>query len=277
MAAFEDDIIPPSKELVREIAKPFLTWFSPRLYGFEKIERERPALYVSNHTVLGLTDGFFLGLDMFLQKDIMLRPLVDHMHWEVPFWRQLIKNIGMVPGTRESCSALMDAGEHILVFPGGRREVCKQRGEAYKLIWRNRTGFAHMAVKHGYDIVPVAAIGGEEMYDIVADARDLMRSPLGAWLQNSGFADKYLGGGENLPPLVKGLGRSVLPKPERHYIKVGDRIDTTRFGGLDQDEEALMGLRNEVEQSFEVLFEDLQAYRRNDKDEEWWRQLLKKW
>jgi 1-acyl-sn-glycerol-3-phosphate acyltransferase len=104
---------------------------------------------------------------MYLQKDIMLRPLVDHMHWEIPFWRQLIKNVGMVPGTRESCAALMEAGEHVLVFPGGRREVCKQKGEAYQLIWRNRTGFAHMAVAHGYDIIPVATIGAEEMFDIL--------------------------------------------------------------------------------------------------------------
>jgi 1-acyl-sn-glycerol-3-phosphate acyltransferase len=276
MAALEDDFVPPSKDLVTEVAKPFKTWFSPRMYGFEKVERERPALYVSNHTVLGLTDGFFLGLEMYLQKDIMLRPLVDHMHWGVPFWRDLIRNIGMVPGTRESCSALMEAGQHILVFPGGRREVCKQKGEAYQLIWRNRTGFAHMAIQYGYDIIPVAAIGGEEIFDIVVDSKDVMRSPLGAWLQNSGIADKYLAGGENLPPIVKGIGRTVLPKPQRHYIKIGDRIETARFGGEAQDEAQLMGLRKEVETAFEGLFEDLQAYRKNDIDDEWWRWLLKK-
>src|SRR5688572_13098467 len=107
MSGIDDDTIPPSKDLVTEVSKPLRTCLAPNLYGFEKIERERPALYVSNHTVVGLTDGLFLGLEMFLQKDIMLRPLVDHMHWEVPFWRELIRNIGMVPGTRESCSALM--------------------------------------------------------------------------------------------------------------------------------------------------------------------------
>jgi hypothetical protein len=272
----EDEIIPPSKDLVMDIAKPFKTWFAPRMYGFEKIEKDRPALYVSNHTVLGLTDGFFLGLDMYLQKDIMLRPLVDHMHWEIPFWRQLIKNIGMVPGTRESCATLMEAGEHILVFPGGRREVCKQKGEAYQLIWRNRTGFAHMAVAHGYDIVPVAAIGGEEMFDIIVDSREVMDSPVGAWLQNSGIADKYLHGGENLPPIVKGVGRSLLPKPQRHYIMVGDRIDTSRFEGRIEGEDMLMDVRKEVEDAFVGMFEELKQLRANDKDEEWWRKVLKR-
>ncbi len=276
MAALEDDFVPPSKELVREVSKPFKNWFSPKLYGFEKIERDRPALYVSNHTVLGLTDGLFLGLEMYLEKDIMLRPLVDHMHWEVPFWRTLIRNIGMVPGTRESCSALMEAGEHILVFPGGRREVCKHRGEAYQLIWRNRIGFAHMAIQYQYDIIPVAALGGEEIFDILVDASDVMKSPIGAWLQNSGIADRYLHGGENLPPIVKGIGRTVIPKPERQYIMVGDRIDTSRFQGMEMEEEMLKGLRGEVELSFQNMFEDLQGYRKNDKDDEWWRWLLKR-
>lgn len=196
----------------------------------------------------------------------MLRPLVDHMHWEIPFWRQLIKNVGMVPGTRESCAALMEAGEHVLVFRRERREVCKQKGEAYQLIWRNRTGFAHMAVAHGYDIIPVATIGAEEMFDILVDAKDVMNSPLGAWIQNSGFADKYLHGGENLPPIVKGIGRSIIPKPQRHYIMVGERIDTTRFNGEAQDHEALVGVRQEVEHAFARMFEDLQALRKNDQD-----------
>lgn len=276
MTALDDDIVPPSKELVREIAKPFRTWFSPRLYGFEKLDKDRPALYVSNHTILGLTDGLFLGLEMYLELDVMLRPLVDHLHWEIPFWRQLIRNIGMVPGTRESCGALMQSGEHILVFPGGRREVCKQRGEAYQLIWRNRMGFAHMAAAHGYDIIPVAAIGGEEMYDILLDAGDVMRSPLGAWLHNSGFADRYLHGGENLPPIVKGIGRTVIPKPQRHYIMVGDRIPTAQLQGETDNMDAIRDLRTQVEDSFTHMFEDLKAYRENDRDEEWWRKIFKR-
>lgn len=276
MAHFEDDIIPPSKDFVKEIAKPFINWFSPRLYGFEKIEKDRPALYVSNHTVLGLTDGFFLGLEMYLQKDIMLRPLVDHLHWEIPFWRQLIKNVGMVPGTRDSCAALMDAGEHVLVFPGGRREVCKQKGEAYHLIWGNRVGFARMAVANGYDIIPVATLGGEEMFDILIDSKEIMNSPIGAWLQNSGFADRYLHGGENLPPIIKGIGRTVIPKPQRQYILVGDRIETKRFNGEIENEELLMDVRKEVETAFVTMFDDLRAYRENDTDEEWWRKLLKR-
>ena len=65
---------------------------------------------------------------------------------------------------------MMENGEHIMVFPGGSREVCKHKGEAYKLVWRNHLGFAHMAIEFGYDIIPVASIGGEETYEILWDA-----------------------------------------------------------------------------------------------------------
>lgn len=273
---WDEDMNPPSKTVVAELSKPLKTWFSPRIYGLDKIEAERPALYVSNHSVLGVTDGFFLGVEMYLQKDIMLRPLVDDLHNEVPFWRQLIRNIGMVPASREKCSQLMQNGAHVLVFPGGRREVCKQKGEAYQLIWRNRLGFVHMAVEHGYDIIPVATIGAEELFDIMVDSKDIMRSPLGAWLQNSGIADRYFHGGENMPPIVKGLGNTFLPRPERHYIQIGDRIPTAHFDKRTDDEALLLGIRKEVEGAFDVMFEDLKAYRNNDADEEWWRWLLKK-
>ena len=50
----------------------------------------------------------------------------------------------------------------MLVFPGSGREVTKRKGEAYKVIWKERTGFARMAIEHGYPITPFASVGPEE-------------------------------------------------------------------------------------------------------------------
>jgi 1-acyl-sn-glycerol-3-phosphate acyltransferase len=44
---------------------------------------------------------------------------------------------------------MMEAGETLLVYPGGGREVTKGRGTNYKLLWEGRTGFVRMAIKHG--------------------------------------------------------------------------------------------------------------------------------
>jgi hypothetical protein len=80
----------------------------------------------------------------------------------------------------------------VLVFPGGAREVFKRKGEAYRLIWKERIGFVQMAAAHGYPIVPFASVGADEAYDIEFDAADLMRSPIGTLLRATGIARKIL-------------------------------------------------------------------------------------
>ena len=57
----------------------------------------------------------------------------------------------------------------ILVFPGGSREVNKRRGQQYQLLWGQRMGFARLAFEHGYPIVPCAAVGADDMLDVIVD------------------------------------------------------------------------------------------------------------
>jgi hypothetical protein len=47
--------------------------------------------------------------------------------------------------------------------------VLKQRGARYTLKWKERIGFAKLAFEFGCRIVPFAAIGVEDMLDVVAD------------------------------------------------------------------------------------------------------------
>jgi 1-acyl-sn-glycerol-3-phosphate acyltransferase len=83
-----------------------------------------------------------------------------------------MRYFGTVVGSPEVCSELMDKGEPILVFPGGAREVLRNKqddpytlfwGEVYRSFLSQRTGFARMAIKHNYKIVPVASVGISEM------------------------------------------------------------------------------------------------------------------
>ena len=72
-------------------------------------------------------------------------------------------------GTPENCAQLMRQGESILVFPGGSREVFKRKGEQYRLMWKERLGFARLAMAYRCTIVPFAAVGADDCYDIVFD------------------------------------------------------------------------------------------------------------
>ena len=35
----------------------------------------------------------------------------------------------------------LSKGKHVLLFPGGGREVCKRRGEEYSLLWKDEVDF----------------------------------------------------------------------------------------------------------------------------------------
>jgi len=259
---------PPLKDLVRSIVAVPKAIFSPTYSGWDNVDRDRPALYVTNHSAIGLLDGTLWVAEIYLEKDIFTRPLVDNMHYNLPGWRDIGEQLGgFVRGTRENCLAMMKAGEHIVVYPGGGRETCKRKGEKYSLTWKKRTGFASMAIEMGYDIVPVAQVGPDDSYDILLDANDLMKSPLGEWLKERGILDRYLKGGDSIPPLVRGIGPTLIPRPEKHYYAFGERISTKEFAGREKDEEALWEVRNMVETRLEILITKLRIKKIEDGDD----------
>ncbi len=260
---------PPPIEKVEDIAAPLRLYFRPQYFGIDEVDDSHPALYVTNHTVYGLTDGLLFGVELFKRRDIFIRALVDNLHFEIPVWRDFIQQIGFVRASRENCSALMEAQENVMVFPGGGREVCKRKGEAHQLVWKDHLGFARMAIQFGYDIIPVAQVGGDDAYDIVADADEIMKSWIGKYLRDSKVIKKYFRGGDNIPPITRGLFGLGIPKPVKMYISFGKRISTSHYLKKYDDEENLWNLRNEVELSMNKQFITLLEYRKNDKKKTW--------
>ncbi|MEX0811110.1 MAG: lysophospholipid acyltransferase family protein [Chitinophagales bacterium] len=265
---------PPSKEFVKKLIAPLKFYFSPSFYGMDNLDSTRPALYITNHTVFGVTDGTLFGAEMYLKKDIFLMSLVDKAHFNVPFWRDIIPKIGFINGSREACAELMRQKKNILVYPGGARETCKLKGEKYKLTWKKRTGFARMAIEFGYDIVPVTSIGGDDAYDIHYDSEDIMSSPAGKFLELTGLAKRFFKNGEEIPPIATGIGITSLPKPVKLYIKYGKRISTKALQGKEDDKDVLWSLRNKVEDAMNEQFEELFAIRKVDKDKSPLRRFL---
>jgi len=149
----------------------------------------------------------------------------------MPYWRDMIsEKLGIVEASRENCEELMRHKESIIVFPGGARETFKKKGEEYTLKWNDRTGFVRMAMKHGYDIIPVAAVGAEEAFTVVKDANDFFHDNFfGKILEKTGLMDTLLRGGDFVPPLVKGIGNTIIPRPEKLYFNFGKRISTKKY------------------------------------------------
>jgi len=239
-----------------------LRWyFAPEYLHLERVDRRRPTLFVGNHSVYGVLDVLLFADGLYRERGVVLRSLADRNHFKVPLWRDFVEQTGAVLGTRANCSALMRRGEHILVFPGGAREVFKHKGEAYRLIWKERFGFVQLAIEHGYTITPYATVGAEEAFDVLLDSADYMNTPLGSYLKRSGIADRYLRGGEEFPPLVRGLGLTAVPRPEKLFFSLGRPIDTARYRGQEDDPEVLRRVRNRVGRSLEQLIAELRSHR----------------
>lgn len=237
---------------------PWRALTSPRFFGLSNAPTERPALYVGNHTIMGVLDVPLLAMALYERRGVFVRSLGDHLHFWIPGWRDLLVQFGTVDGTRENCRALMRAGESVLVFPGGGREVCKRRGEKYTLIWKERIGFARLAIEHGYTIVPFASVGAEECFDIVLDGNDLMATPIGRLIERVSPRP------EMIPPVVRGIGLTPLPRPERFYFRLDRPIETAHLRGEHRNTEVCFELREQVRHSVERSIRYLQRQRAAD-------------
>lgn len=258
---------PMSAEQFQLLTAPLRFYFDPVFEGIEKLDPNKPVLLVGNHTIYGVVDVPLLLAEIYRQRGIAVRALADHAHYQIPGWRNMLDRTGGVEGTRENCAKLMEQGEHILVFPGGAREVAKRKDEKYKLVWKKRYGFVHMAVKYGYPIVPFAVVGPDDMVDVVWDANDIVKSPLGKLLGKTGVFDKNgpLRGGDIIMPISRGLGFTGLPRPEKFYFAIGDVIETAPFVGHEDDKAVLEKVRNQTADAIEHLISEQLIKRAQDK------------
>lgn len=267
---------PPPQKTIDFLAKIVNWYFQPHILGLENLNKKQHALYVSNHTLLGLTDGPLYMPKLIKDKDIYLRPLVDRVQKDIPLWRSIVTDYGAVEGTRANCERLMAFNQHILVFPGGANEICKIKGEEYKLQWQERFGFVKMAIENNYPIIPIASLGGDEIYNILFDKKEIMESKLGTWLKDSGIADKYLRGGAFIPPILKGVGPTLIPKPQPIFYSFGKPIDTSKYKG-DASEKNLKEARKVVEKAIYKGMEDLKVLREEKSSEmSAWRKFMNK-
>lgn len=254
------------------LLSPSKHYFAPRCYGLENISTDKPALFVGNHTIYGVLDPMLMVAEVYEKKGVRIRSLGDHLHFKIPLWRSYLQRLGVVEGTRDNCRKLMEAGESVLVFPGGAREVFKRKGEQYQLIWKQRTGFVQMAIENGYDIIPFASLGPDDSYSILIDANDI-NGWIGSRLKQTTLYQKGLRNGDIIPPITRGLGFTFIPRPERFYFSFGRPISTNALSGK-TDNQTLLSVREQVAESIYDQLDDMKKVREQDSDNSVWRKWL---
>jgi 1-acyl-sn-glycerol-3-phosphate acyltransferase len=245
-------------ERVHDGIAPLIDLSRPYVSGLEMLPADGRFLLVGNHTQF--VGGEVLLIPHFVRRAIgvRVRPLADRRFGQQRgFGRDLITAYGGVVGSPETARELMRHNETILVFPGGGREIAKFKGEEYHLNWNGRSGFARVAVENNYPVVPVGLVGGDDVYKSLV-ARD---SALGRLSQS--ISTKLTGKADMAMPLMRGIGPTLIPRPQRMYLHFGEAIDTAKPAGASV-ENWVSSVRNNTQEALEAILTDLLTVRAHD-------------
>ncbi|PQQ11439.1 acyltransferase-like protein [Prunus yedoensis var. nudiflora] len=200
--------------------------------GLAGVPHEGPVLIVGYHNLMGLELNSLVE-EFLREKNIMVRGAA---HPEL-FWGKsgssasldLLKVFGAVPVTAKNLFKLLSSKSHVLLYPGGAREALHFKGEEYKLFWPNQPEFVRMAARFGATIVPFAAVGEDDVLELVFDYNDIKKIPvISDYIKESNrdairLRDETSGEVANVDLFFPG----VLPKlPGRFYHLFGKPIVT---------------------------------------------------
>lgn len=166
---------------MQDAIAPILPEIATVFIGEENIppyDAQTPVLFVSNHTLLGFSDGVLVVARLLETRGLLLRTLVHP---------QLIRAGFGIPGTRakrftrddlEEFGARMTSPrlllEHLamgrwsMLFPGGAREALKEtEAEKYSLKWPENPEFVRACALFGAVVVPVSTVGVEDRVRIL--------------------------------------------------------------------------------------------------------------
>lgn len=237
---------------------PLIDLYRPHVSGLDLLPADGRFLLVGNHTQF--IGGEVLLIPHFVRRAIgaRVRPLADRRIGGRPgLSRDVMTAYGGVVGERDTARNLMRDNETILVFPGGGREIAKFKGEEYQLNWTGRSGFARIAAEHDYPIIPVGLVGGDDVYKSMV-TRD---GVIGRLCQ--AVSAKMTGHPELAMPLMRGVGPTLIPRPQRMYLRFGSPIATTRPRGTSADAWTT-SLKEQTQAALEAILADLLAIRAED-------------
>ena len=142
-------------------------YFRVESSGIEQLPARGSAILAPNHGGTLPIDAAMLWLDVTSRTGRVLRTIGDWFIPRLPFVSTFFSRTGVVAGTHANVRALLERGELLAIFPEGVTGPAKPFTERYHLQeWR--VGHAEHAIRHRVPIVPVAIIGAEEAWPVLA-------------------------------------------------------------------------------------------------------------
>jgi 1-acyl-sn-glycerol-3-phosphate acyltransferase len=213
-------------------------WFRAEVRGLHHIPRERPVLFVGNHSGGAMTpDSFVFGLGFasFFGPERPLHVLVDTVLSAYP-GSGVLRRLGALPANDDAARTALHAGSCVLVYPGGEREAHRPSWESDRIDLGEGTAFVRLALDAGVPIVPVVSIGGQETALFLGRGEGLARR-LGL--------DRRLGVGAVPLSVAAPWGLNVgdvlghLPLPAKIVVQILPPVDVRAEHGPEPDERAV--------------------------------------
>jgi 1-acyl-sn-glycerol-3-phosphate acyltransferase len=189
--------------------------------GLEHVPDEGGALLVANHAGTVPFDAVMtkVALSRRAPGHRHLRELAADLALRVPIIGPLARKTGnTLAHTDDARRTCCESGELVGVWPEGFKGIGKHYRDRYKLQRFGRGGFVEVALRAGVPIIPVAIIGSEEIYPMMANV-------------------KFAGTPARVPVLpghlaVPAAGPArLVPLPSKWVIEFGEPIDTDRPTG----------------------------------------------
>ena len=224
LGRYEVDEFGHDPDLVEHVLAPLLRplyrhWWRVETRGLEHVPVSGPALVVGNHAGTLPFDALMVALALLDEHPAhrSLRMLAADLAFDMPVVASLARKSGNTLASAEDARRLLEAGELVGVWPEGYKGLGKPYRERYQLQRFGRGGFVEVALRTGAPIVPVAVVGSEEIYPMLANLRRLARL--------LGFP--YF----PVTPTFPALGPlGAIPLPSKWLIEFCPPIETAQLG-----------------------------------------------
>ncbi|CAM4868141.1 unnamed protein product [Rotaria socialis] len=128
-------------------------WHGYEVEGLENIPTEGPALIIFYHAALPI-DFYYLFAKIWLYRNRRIRVVADKFVFKIPGLATLLEALEIQPSTSTMCKLMLEEGHILAISPGGVREALFG-DQNYQLIWKQRKGFAKVAIEAKVPIIPM--------------------------------------------------------------------------------------------------------------------------
>ena len=227
------------------------SWFRVEVRGGENLPADGSALLVSNHAGTLPIDGMILHTVVYDEVGRHVRMLGADLIFKTAFSHDLARKTGTTLACQEDAERLLASNQLVAVFPEGFKGLGKPYADRYKLQRFGRGGFVSAALRAQVPIIPIAIVGSEEIYPLIARVPALARM-LGL---------PYL----PITPLFPWLGPlGVIPLPSKWIIQVGEAITTDELGsGAADDPMIVFNITDQVRETIQQTLYALLMQRRS--------------